>query len=57
MAKCAFCGAELPEKANFCLRCGGPVLKPGEKLEPIVIEAPEGAEVIISDGPPEFKPE
>jgi len=54
MQYCIFCGAELPDVAKFCYKCGGPVLKPGEELEPITIDAPEGAVVVISDAPPKF---
>ncbi len=46
---CVFCGAEMSDDQDFCPVCGAPRLKPGETLEPLVLEAPEGTEVIISD--------
>jgi hypothetical protein len=55
MAYCIYCGAEMNEDSRFWRKCGGPRLQPGEKLEPIRIDAPEGATVTISDAPPEVK--
>ena len=46
---CRKCGAPLPEDAAYCPRCGQPV--------PIVIPAPPGAQVVISDDPPALPPE
>lgn len=54
MPVCRFCGAQIMENDPFCMNCGAPVLKEGETLEPVRIDAPEGAEVIISDAPPEI---
>ncbi len=45
----------MAEDDKFCLKCGAPNLKEGEEIEPLVIDAPEGAEVIIWDSEPEDK--
>lgn len=53
MAFCTNCGARLPEGAKFCTNCGTPVR--GAVSTPqggIVIDAPAGATVTISDSAP-----
>ena len=47
---CPSCGAELAPGAKFCKRCGARVAEEGPA--PIVIDAPPGSTVVISDGPP-----
>ncbi len=42
---CGNCGAKLPAGASFCPSCG--------EIVPLVIEAPYGSTVVISDTPPE----
>ncbi len=41
---CRFCGNALPQDAAFCPQCG--------KAVALIINAPSGAEVVISDQPP-----
>lgn len=48
MAKfCMHCQTQLPDDANFCPECGA------EAVEGVVIDAPPGSTVTISDAPPE----
>ena len=49
MAYCTHCGAKLPDGARFCTSCGKPVA--AAKPQGIVIDAPPGATVTISDAP------
>ena len=51
MLICRFCGAEIADSDPFCANCGAPVLKEGETIEPVRIDAPEEAVIIISEGP------
>lgn len=58
MKYCTNCGAQLPDGAKFCTSCGTPVAAAQEparaKTTPqggIVIDAPPGSTVSISDGP------
>lgn len=56
MAFCTHCGAPLPDGARFCTSCGTPITAPTapQASTPqggIVIDAPEGATVTISDTP------
>ncbi|MBE6910197.1 MAG: zinc-ribbon domain-containing protein [Ruminococcaceae bacterium] len=47
MAKfCMWCQKQLPDEANFCPQCGA------KTVEGIVIDAPPGSTVTISDAPP-----
>ena len=46
---CERCGAKLADGARFCESCGAPV--PG-MMAPLIIPAPPGATVTISDEPP-----
>ncbi len=49
MAKfCSECGSLLPEKGKFCPECGAAV-----KPVPVVIDAPVGSTVTVTDTPPE----
>ena len=51
MAKyCSSCGTALEAKARFCPACGARV--PEEAPAPVVIDAPKGSTVVISDAPP-----
>ena len=62
MKYCMNCGAELTDEANFCWKCGTPTNNPhrgagsptvtartSDDGKGIVIDAPEGATVTISD--------
>ncbi len=40
MANCKNCGYELPEGAQFCPRCGAPVPKIEEQIQPSAVGAP-----------------
>lgn len=64
MALCVYCGAPLAKGAKFCPSCGKRVPEVSAHTSTdgrgIVIDAPPGAEVIISDGPvdnPQFETE
>jgi len=66
MAFCTHCGAKLPDGARFCTTCGNPVAAaPSRPSRPsaapratttpqggIIIDAPEGSTVTISDSRP-----
>ena len=53
MAFCTNCGARLPEGAKFCTSCGAPVRRAVSTPQGgIVIDAPAGASVTISDEAP-----
>jgi len=62
MKYCTHCGASLPDNAKFCTACGTPVSKPARPRATttqqggIVIDAPEGSTVTISDRPPGTAP-
>ena len=49
---CMFCGAVMDVDQSFCPVCGAPRLKPGESVEELVLDVPEGTEVIIGDAAP-----
>ena len=60
MAKyCTNCGTELKENAKFCHQCGTPVLQDNNGIKVyedgkggLIIDAPEGSTVTISDEMP-----
>lgn len=55
MAFCIHCGTSLPDGAKFCPVCGNPVVTTSARTSPdgrgIIIDAPKGATVSISDSP------
>jgi RNA polymerase subunit RPABC4/transcription elongation factor Spt4 len=55
MAYCTHCGASLPDGARFCPVCGKAVATVTARTSAdgrgIIIDAPKGATVSISDGP------
>ena len=55
MAFCIHCGTSLPDGAKFCPVCGNPVVTTSARTSPdgrgIIIDAPKGSTVSISDGP------
>lgn len=56
MKFCTHCGAQLPDGAKFCRQCGAKIApkvnaRPSDDGQGIVIDAPEGATVTISDAP------
>ena len=58
MKYCTNCGAQLPDGAKFCTSCGTPIATAPDPVRAtttpqggIVIDAPPGSTVSISDGP------
>ena len=50
MSFCIYCGAQIGDNDKFCTKCGAPQRKM-TAADTVVIDAPEGADVVISEGP------
>ena len=50
MSFCIYCGDQIGDNDKFCTKCGAPQRKM-TAADTVVIDAPESADVVISEGP------